>query len=119
MSLKFSDANEVVAFSSKQQLYKMLIEQLEKDFNFSGIALNIRKNCAPEKLVESLENRLKQLINSDFTGYLNLLYRIDVSETEIRKTDGSNIDVLVNQVCFLILRREWQKVWMRSNSRSA
>lgn len=118
MSLQFENANELVIFSYNQKLYKMLIEQLEKDFNFSGIELKIRTNCAPAKLVTSLENRLKQLINSDFTGYLNLLYRIDVLESDIRKTDGSNIDVLVNQVCFLILRREWQKVWMRSKTSS-
>ena len=118
MSLQFENSQELVTFSTKQKLYKMLIEQLEKDFNFSGIELTFRKNCAPTSLVMALEKRLKQLINSDFAGYLNLLYRIDVSERDIRQTDGSDIDVLVNQVTFLILRREWQKVWMRSKSKS-
>lgn len=116
MTLNFANSEELVFFSAKQKLYQLLLSQLEKDFNFSGIELKIRKNCAPDKLITSLERQLRSLILNDFTGYLNLLYRIDVSESEIRKTDGSDIDNLVHQVCFLILKREWQKVWIRSKT---
>ena len=116
MSLSFVNSQEIISFSTKQKLYQLLLLQLEKDFNFSGIELKIRKNCAPDKLIKSIENQLKDLILYDFTGYLNLLYRIDVSESDIKKTDGSNIDNLVHQVCFLILKREWQKVWIRSKT---
>jgi hypothetical protein len=45
---------------------------------------------------------------------LNLLYIIDVSEEEVKKLDGSDISILSGQVSFLILKREWQKVWFRS-----
>ena len=117
-NLPFSNATALVIFSTQKQLYKLLLAQLEKDFIFSRVELNIRKNCSPKKLVETLQFEIKKLILNDFTGYLNLLYRIDVSEKEIRKTDASNIDILSQQVCFLILKREWQKVWIRSNSGS-
>lgn len=112
----FSSSNELVKFSSQIQLYNLLLLQLEKDFTYSGVDLKIRKNCAPNKLVETLEHEIRKLILGDFAGYLNLLYRIDVSEVEIRKTDASNIDILSHQVCFLILKREWQKVWIRSST---
>jgi len=116
MKPEFISSDELVAFSSKQKMYNLLLEQLEKDFNYSGVDLKIRKNCSPTKLVEVLQNEIRKLILNDFTGYLNLLYRIDVSEIDIKKTDGSNIDLLSQQVCFLILKREWQKVWIRSRS---
>lgn len=112
----FSNANELVKFSSQNKMYNLLLLQLEKDFIYAGIDLNIRKNCSPNNLVESLQFEIKNLILVDFAGYLNLLYRIDVSEVEIKKTTTSNIDILSQQVCFLILKREWQKVWIRSNS---
>lgn len=116
MKPEFINSAELVAFSSKEKLYNLLLEQLEKDFIYAGVDLKIRKNCSPTKLVETLQNEIRKLILNDFTGYLNLLYRIDVSEVEIKKTDGSNIDVLSKQVCFLILKREWQKVWIRSRT---
>ncbi|MBC7641800.1 MAG: hypothetical protein H7174_05590, partial [Flavobacterium sp.] len=46
--------------------------------------------------------------------YLNLLYIIDVPEDQIKKLDGSDIEELSAQVAFLILKREWMKVWFRN-----
>ncbi|MDO9261906.1 MAG: hypothetical protein Q7U08_08195 [Flavobacteriaceae bacterium] len=112
------NSKELIVFSTKNQLYKLLLEQLEKDFIYSGVMLHIRKNCSPNKLVETLQLELKNLIINDFNGYLNLLYRIDVSEKEMKATDGTDLNILSQQVCFLILKREWQKVWIRSNSAS-
>lgn len=112
----FLNAQQLVAFSSQKKLYKLLLEQLEKDFNFAGVPIQIRKNCAPGKLVEILQQEIRKLILYDFAGYLNLLYRIDVAEKEIKGIDGSDISLLTQEVCFLILKREWQKVWMRSRT---
>jgi hypothetical protein len=115
MKPEFVSSEELVSFSSQKKMYNLLLEQLEKDFNYSGVDLKIRKNCSPNKLVETLQYEIKKLVLNDFAGYLNLLYRIDVSEIDIKKTDASNFDLLSQQVCFLILKREWQKVWIRSN----
>ena len=40
-----------------------------------------------------------------------------VLEDEIKKMDGSDIVQLAEQVLFLILKREWQKVWFRNKYR--
>ena len=53
------------------------------------------------------------LVQNKFSEYLNLLYIIDVSEEKIKKLDGSDIFKLTEEVTFLILKREWQKVWFR------
>ena len=39
------------------------------------------------------------------------------SEEEIKKLDGSDLLILAEQVAFLILKREWQKVWFRNKYR--
>ena len=67
-----------------------------------------------ESLKRILHEKIYRLIQYKFAEYLNLLYIIDVSEEEIKKLDGSDISALSGQVAFLILKREWQKVWFRN-----
>jgi hypothetical protein len=55
-----------------------------------------------------------KLIQEKFAEYLNLLYIVDVSEEKIKKLDGSDTLKLSKEVTFLILQREWQKVWYRN-----
>jgi hypothetical protein len=38
-----------------------------------------------------------------------------VPEKDIKALDGSDLSQLAEDVSFLILRREWQKVWFRNN----
>jgi len=61
-----------------------------------------------------LHEKVYRLIQYKFAEYLNLLYIIDVAENEIKKLDGSDLVALSEQVAFLILKREWQKVWFRN-----
>ncbi len=57
------------------------------------------------------------LIQEKFAEYLNLLYIVDVSEAKIKALDGSDMLKLSEQVTFLILQREWQKVWFKQHFR--
>jgi hypothetical protein len=61
-----------------------------------------------------LHEKIYLLIQYKFAEYLNLLHIIDVPEDQIKKLDGSDLVVLGEQVAFLILKREWQKVWFRN-----
>jgi hypothetical protein len=54
------------------------------------------------------------LIQYKFAEYLNLLYIVDVPEDQVKKLDGSDIAELAKQVAFLVLKREWMKVWFRN-----
>ena len=56
-----------------------------------------------------------KLIQEKFTEYLNLLYIIDVPEKQVKALNGDDIQELSGAVSFLILKREWQKVWYRNN----
>jgi hypothetical protein len=49
----------------------------------------------------------------EFDKYLNLLYIIDVSESKIREIPEADLGLLSQKVSFLMLQREWQKVWIR------
>lgn len=97
-----------------ENLYLKLIEQMNKDFNLANEAIDCSLNSAPNELKLQLHEKIYRLIQYKFAEYLNLLYIIDVSEEEIKKLDGSDLVVLAEQVSFLILKREWQKVWFRN-----
>ena len=79
--------------------------------------IDFSKSISPTELKIQLHEKTYRLIQYKFAEYLNLLYIIDVSEDQIRKLDGSDIIVLSEQVTYLILRREWQKVWFKNKYR--
>jgi hypothetical protein len=100
--------------AEKETLYVNLIVQMNKDFNLANEAVDFPLSLSPDELKIQLHEKIYRLIQYKFAEYLNLLYIIDVSEDEIKKLDGSDLVVLAEKVAFLILKREWQKVWFRN-----
>jgi hypothetical protein len=101
--------------AANEALYINLVLQLNKDFNLANEAVDFPKSIIPEELKIQLHEKMYRLIQYKFAEYLNLLYIIDVSEDEIKKLDGSDLVILAEEVAFLVLKREWQKVWFRNN----
>jgi hypothetical protein len=103
--------------AKNENLYLKLIEQLNKDFNLANEGVDFPMSISPEELKIQLHEKIYRLIQFKFAEYLNLLYIIDVAEDQVKKLDGSDIIALSEQVAFLILKREWQKVWFRNKYR--
>lgn len=97
------------------KLYKKLVQQLNKDFLLANVDLGFDPTISPEELKHNLHETVYHLIQEKFAEYLNLLYIIDVSESRIKALDGNDILKLSENVTFLILQREWQKVWYKYN----
>ena len=100
--------------AQKESLYLNLIEQINKDFNLANEGVDFPLSISPDELKIQLHEKIYRMIQYKFAEYLNLLYIIDVSEDQIKKLDGSDLVILAEQVSFLILKREWQKVWFRN-----
>ena len=107
-------ADLLLSEAENESLYLKLIEQINKDFNLANEGIDFPMSVSPNELKIQLHEKIYRLIQHKFAEYLNLLYIIDVSEDEVKKMDGSDIVVLAEQVSFLILKREWQKVWFRN-----
>ncbi|WP_418264220.1 hypothetical protein [Flavobacterium faecale] len=103
--------------AAQESLYLNLIEQINKDFNLANEGIDFPKSVSPEELKIQLHEKIYRMIQYKFAEYLNLLYIIDVPEEQIKALDGSDLVVLAEQVAFLILKREWQKVWFRNKYR--
>jgi len=106
--------DDLIKEAHQLNLYKKLIEQLNKDFLLANISVDFHEEILPTSLKLVLQETIYKLIQNKFTDYLNLLYIIDVSEKQIRQIDGEDTLLLSEQVSFLILKREWQKVWYRN-----
>lgn len=103
--------------AEKEDLYLELIKQVNKDFNLANEGIDFPMSISANELKIQLHEKIYRLIQYRFAEYLNLLYIIDVAEDQIKKLDGSDIVQLSEQVSFLILKREWQKVWFRNKYR--
>lgn len=100
--------------AQKEDLYRKLVEQINKDFTLANESLDLDVSISPIDLKLRLHDKIYQLIQFKFAEYLNLLYITDVPEEQVKSLDGSDIVELAEQVAFLVLKREWQKVWFRN-----
>jgi hypothetical protein len=73
-----------------------------------------------DDLFHALSNRLKSMINDDFAGLLQLLYRIDISEDKLRNLISIELDKPASEViAHLIIERQLQKVVSRKTFKSS
>lgn len=106
--------NDLITQAKSLKLYQKLVLQLNKDLILANVDLEFDEETLPMSLKLVLQEAVVHLIQNKFSDYLNLLYQIDVSESKIRQLDGTDIEKLSEDVTFLILQREWQKVWYRA-----
>jgi hypothetical protein len=86
--------------------------ELIKDLNRS-YALELADRSTLEELENLLAEKIDTMIRTDFGALVQLLYRIDVSESKLREllaaTDGPAGKIIAN----LIMERQWQKIETR------
>ncbi|MTE26899.1 hypothetical protein [Winogradskyella ouciana] len=111
-----SSFEDLIAEANSLNLYRKLIIQLNKDLLLANVDLEFDEETLPTSLKLVLQETVFHLIQNKFSDYLNLLYQVDVSEKKIRSLNGEDLVKLSEDVTFLILQREWQKVWYRKNS---
>jgi len=95
-------------------LYQKLIIQLNKDFQLAGLSYHQKITIFPKELVNSMHIIIYKLLSNQFEEFLKLLYIIDVSESEIRKINQPNAKILSEKITYIIIKREWQKVYFRN-----
>lgn len=106
--------NALIQEANSLQLYKKLILQLNKDLLYANVDLEFDVETLPTSLKLMLKEEVYHLIQNKFTDYLNLLYIVDVSEAKVRGIGGEDLAKLSEDITFLILQREWQKVWYKN-----
>jgi len=108
------DSNSVLDEAQAAGLYAKLIVQLQKDFTLSNISIELSQDSTPDQLKTILHEKLYYLILEKFTEYLNLLYVIDVPEKAFKEIQVTDVVEVSEQVTFLVLKRELQKVRLKA-----
>ncbi|MDO6742955.1 hypothetical protein [Tenacibaculum soleae] len=112
---KHHNSDSILINAVDEELYTNLILQLNKDFSLANLTINLTKNSTHFALKEALKKVLKHLILTDLNSYKNLLYIVDVPEVMVYKKGLSDIDIYIENIVFLILKRVWIKVWYQAN----
>lgn len=113
MFLETQNTTQLLSLITKADLYVELIQQLNKDFTLSNIDVTLTEEIVPSDLKNQLYVIMSGLIQNNFDFFLNLLYRIDLSEYNVRKASNQEFEKYVEMVVFLILKRECQKIWLK------
>lgn len=104
---------QLLQYAEAAGLYPKLILQLGKDFTRSNISFDVPENTKPEEFKSYLKEKIYVLLMEKFDDYLNLLYIIDVPEKAFSKVKSTDVVEVAEEVTYLILQREWQKVWLK------
>jgi hypothetical protein len=96
----------------------MEVPALRSDLN-NSYGLDLPETTTIEMLGQILADRINTMITADFNGLISLLYRIDVSEPNLKQllkeNTGTDAGLLIAR---LILERQWQKIETRRKYRS-
>ena len=88
-------------------------QALRYDLNGS-YGLDLRETLTANALETALAEKVNAMINGDFSALVQILYRIDVSESRLRQLLLENKATDAGQlIARLILERQWQKILTR------
>lgn len=114
MLSNYNNSLELLAEVQRENLYQKLLLQIKKDFELANIAIQFTLDITPSELKSILHEKIYVLMVERFDEYLNLLYVVDISENEVKKIPLSDVVEISAEVAFLLLKREWQKVWYKA-----
>lgn len=104
---------------SKPELFEKFKLQLQKDFEYCGLNGKFAADLIPDYrlVVNSLDSELEKIVK--MSGKLSeLLYRIDISEMQIKKASASSSNSFNGVVAELIVKRELQKIIIKEHFRN-
>ncbi len=110
-----SNSAEVLKRAASLDLYHKLVVQLKKDFALANIPFHPLEEISPSELISLLREKIYVLLMEQFPEYLNLLYIIDVPEKSFSGGDTKDAADMADEAAYLILKREWQKVWFKDS----
>lgn len=113
MAANFTNTIQLLRYAEEKALLVKLVQQLQKDFILANITCDIKNDIAVDDLEALLYEKIYLLLMEHFDSYLNLLYIIDVPEKVFKGIAVTDAVEVSQQVSFLILERELQKVLLK------
>lgn len=115
MSWEVRDLKDLSVQVQQQNLLEALIVQANKDFQLANHPLDLSLQATPEQIIQVVHQKVYDLLQYQFTEYLNLLYIVDVPEAQVKSITANDMVEISEQVTFLLIKRIWQKVYLRKH----
>lgn len=112
---------EINKHLSNLDLLNETANQIIKDFEMFGMEIKFSGNNfdAYEELFNQIEPHIKNLIDVNHSKFMGILYRIDLSDEQIKKAVHKNTSESFSEIVTdLIIKRELQKVVIRKHFKS-
>lgn len=110
--------SDITQYLNRLDILQDTAQQVIKDFGMSGMKVNFSGNPenAYTELFAQVLPHIEKLQKENFQNFYNLMYRIDISEVQIKKAVANTADrSFAEIVTDLILKRELLKVVMRKS----
>lgn len=97
------------------EIIRLTADQLTKDFGMHGLEITFSGNelTAWDELMEQAEPLLMELYRKNTSAFQALLYRIDISDRQMKELFASNQGEFGHKLAEAVIRREFQKVLLR------
>ena len=112
-----SDKFAIQAYINNLALLEQTVEQIKKDFDFFGMEIKFSGNKynAYEELFNQIQPHIERLMTKDYQRFMNVLYRIDVNEEQLKRKLSENASESTSEIISdFIIKRELQKVVIRN-----
>lgn len=110
---KFLNSTGVLTYAMDQGLYGALVTQIIKDFIRVNLTIDLQQGPEQKELQAAVREKVYVLLMERFSDYLNLMYAIDIPERVFKDVKLTDTVDIAEQVTFLILKRELQKVALK------
>ena len=107
---------DISTYLNRLDLNKDTANQVIKDFDMFGLEITFSGNAynAYEELFEQIHPHMEKLITGNRQKFMGILYRIDLSEEQIKKAINENYSEPFSEIITdLVIKRELQKVVIR------
>ena len=106
---------DITPYLQQPDILDETVKQIIKDFNMVDITLHsFPKIVSYQELFTAVFPHIEKLVNDNSDRFHALMYRIDISESQIKKVFAQTQDQSFSQVITdMILKREVQKVVLR------
>ena len=115
MSTEELQLSNLEIYHQKVELMKATADQIIKDFALVGHTIKISGKSAKAygELYDQVEKIIYRLITSDFNQLMNVLYRIDIDEKQLKLHLASTHEDSSELLAKLVIERELKKVVLR------
>lgn len=123
MNLPNIQNSNIADFLNKEDVIRETVAQIMKDFALFSIKLTFsgKLETAYDELLKQLGSQITTMLENDDEILLSVLYQVDISEKDLRKTkldlpNYNQVEVIAHQIIFRDLKKVLTRRYFKSGN---